>query len=148
VILLRVTDFTSKRVSERIPFGSRERDAFNALKQSLWAAASQSLAIIDPQLTFSVFTDACDYAVGAILTQTTSEGLNRPVAFASVKLTPVQQRWATIEKEAYAALWALQKFKHWVYGKPITLYSDHNPLVYLTENATHSAKLMRWALAL
>jgi RNase H-like domain found in reverse transcriptase len=28
-----------------------------------------------------------------------------PVAFASAKLTTTQQRWAVIEKGAYAALW-------------------------------------------
>ena len=28
------------------------------------------------------------------------------------------------------------------------VYSDHNPLLYLTESVPKSAKLMRWALAL
>jgi len=31
---------------------------------------------------------------------------------------------------------------------PVTVYSDHNPLTYITESATNSAKLMGWALAL
>jgi len=31
---------------------------------------------------------------------------------------------------------------------PVTVYSDHNHLTYITESATNSAKLMRWALAL
>ena len=63
-------------------------------------------------------------------------------------MTATQQRWATIEKEAYAALWALNKFKHWVLGAHIVLYSDHNPLTYLTESSPKSSKLMRWSLAL
>jgi hypothetical protein len=45
-------------------------------------------------------------------------------------------------------LGALQKFKHWIFGRNVTLYSDHNPLTFLTETAPKSAKLMRWALAL
>ena len=32
--------------------------------------------------------------------------------------------------------------------KTITLYSDHNPIVFLTESTPKSAKLMRWALAI
>ena len=57
-------------------------------------------------------------------------------------------RSATVEKEAYAALWSLEKFKHWIFGNKVTLYSDHNPLTFLTEITPKSSKLMRWALAL
>src|SRR5208282_5035717 len=72
----------------------------------------------------------------------------RPVAFASSKLTATQQNWATIEKEAYSALWALQKFKHWIFGNSVTLYSDHNPITFLTQTTPKSSKLMRLALAI
>ena len=34
------------------------------------------------------------------------------------------------------------------FGKPVVVFSDHNPLTFLTETAPKSAKLMRWALAL
>jgi RNase H-like domain found in reverse transcriptase len=53
-----------------------------------------------------------------------------------------------VEKEAYAALSALNRFRTWVWGTKVTVLSDHNPLTYLTECAPKSAKLMRWALAL
>ena len=53
-----------------------------------------------------------------------------------------------MEKEAYAGLWSLQKYRGWVFGAADTVHSDHNPLTYLTESAPKSAKLMRWALAL
>ena len=72
----------------------------------------------------------------------------QPVAFASSKFTTTQCNWATIEKEAYACIWALQKYRHWLFGSVTTLYSDHNPLTYLSESSPKSAKLMRWALAL
>jgi len=85
--------------------------------------------------------------VGACLAQ--PSGVREcPVTFASCKLTATQQRWAMIEKEAYAALWSLQKFKHWIFGNTVTLYSDHNPITCLTETTPKSSKLMRWALAL
>jgi len=72
---------------------------------------------------------------------------HRPIAFTSQKLS-TQKAWPTIEKEAYAAIWALDKFSNWILGQPVTLYSDHNPLTYLTEATSKSPKLMRWALAL
>lgn len=67
---------------------------------------------------------------------------------ARCKPTATQQRWATVEKEAYAALWSLQTLKHWIFGSTATLYSDHNPITFLTATTHKSSKLMRWALAL
>jgi len=104
--------------------------------------------IIDMTKTFNLFVDVCDYCVGGILTQTSSQGSEQPVAFARSELTPAQQRWATIEKEAYAASWSVQKFKHWLFGSKVTLYSDHNAITILTDITPTSCKLMRWALAL
>jgi hypothetical protein len=34
---------------------------------------------------------------------------------------------------AYASLWALQKYKYWIFGTRIILYLDHNPVTFLTE---------------
>jgi hypothetical protein len=95
-----------------------------------------------------LFVDASEFSVGAALTQLDDKGQLRPVAFASSKLTLTQQRWATIEREAYASLWALQRFKNWIFGTRIVLVSDHNPLTFLVESIPKSSKLMRWALAL
>jgi len=75
-------------------------------------------------------------------------GVEHPIAFFSSKLTPAQRNWATIEREAYAVLVAVNKFKHWFFGSKVTIHSDHNPLTYLTESAPKSSKLMRWSLAL
>jgi len=48
--------------------------------------------------------------------------------------------WSTIEREAYAVLVALKKYRSWIFGTKVTLYSDRNPLQYLTESASKSAK--------
>ena len=77
-----------------------------------------------------------------------SEVCERPVAYASQKLTPTQRAWSTIEREAYAAIWALKRFETWLFGAQITVISDHNPLTYIVECTPKSAKLTRWALAL
>ena len=76
------------------------------------------------------------------------EGSLRPVAFASRKLNETQQNWSTLEREAFAALFGLHKYKYWLYGRKTILYSDHNPLLFLTESIPKTSKLMRWALAL
>jgi hypothetical protein len=60
--------------------------------------------------------DASKWAVGAYLNQWDDEGLERPISFASSKLTGSQLNWAAIEKEAYAVIWALNKFRTWCFG--------------------------------
>jgi hypothetical protein len=137
-------------VAERIPFATREQQAFETLTLLLCKAASdcsEPLKIMDFNRPFTLFVDASEIAVGAVLTQNDDEGRLRPVAFASSKLSPTQQRWSTIEREAYAALWTLQKYKQWIFGTRIVLVSDHNPLTFV-ESTPKSSKLMRWALAL
>ena len=143
-----LTDLTSKKVPERIPWGDREQNAFDALKTLLINATKQCLHIIDKTKPFILSVDASDYAVSGILSQTGENGIENPVAFSSMKLNSTQRAWATVEKEAYAVIAALRKFRGWVFGTRITVYSDHNPLTYLTLSAPKSAKLMRWALAL
>ena len=76
------------------------------------------------------------------------EGRHLPIAFSSTKLNNTQKNWAVIEKEAYAVLVALRKYRHWLLCGLTVVYCDHNSLSYLTESAPKSAKLMRWALAL
>ena len=43
-------------------------------------------------------------------------------------------------------IWALGKYRTLLYGASVVVVSDH--LRFLAENAPHSAKLTRWALAL
>jgi hypothetical protein len=96
-----------------------------------------------------MFADASDYAVGVALTQLhDNDDKHYPVAFASCKFTDVQSRWATIQKESYAIVYGLRRFEHLLWGAEIIVYSDHDPLSYLTTVAPQSAKLIRWALAL
>jgi len=42
----------------------------------------------------------------------------------------------------------LRKFKNFVFATEATIFSDHNPLMYLRECAPKSAKLTRWSLGL
>ena len=145
-IALLLTELTKNSQSSRIRFNDKERAAFLSLKESL----CNSVTLVSPRQDrpYIIRTDASDYAVGACLAQLSDEGQEFPIAFASSKLSEVQTRWSTIEKEAYAVIFALQKFDVWVFGSKIDLYSDHNPLQYLVSCAPKSAKLTRWALSL
>ena len=117
------------------PWGDVHRKAFEELKQRLCQATTESLQIVDVAKPFSIHVDASAFQVAGVLSQPSSNGSERPVAFISLKLTPTQRAWATVEKEAFAAIWALNRFRNWIFGKSVTIYTDHNPLTYLMESA-------------
>jgi len=143
-----LSDLTCKKIPAKIPWRDVHRKAFEELKQRLCQATTESLQIVDFAKPFSIHVDASDFQVAGVLSQPSSDGSDRPVAFISLKLTPTQRAWATVEKEAFAAIWALNRFRNWIFNKSVTVYTDHNPLTYLTESAPSSAKLTRWALAI
>jgi hypothetical protein len=86
--------------------------------------------------------------VAAILSQRDDNARERLIAFYSRKLSNAQRAWSAIEKEAFAVLDAIKRFNHWIFGYKIHVFSDHNPLSYLTDTAPKSARLLRWSLAL
>lgn len=142
-----LTALTGKKYVGRIPWGQREQEAFDTLKERLIKATLEPLGVIDYRRPFVIMVDSCEYAVGGILVQETPSGVHRPVCFASHQFSETQRRWATIEKECFATIWALQKFKQWIFQVPTVIQTDHNPLVFLTDTAPKNAKLMRWLLA-
>jgi hypothetical protein len=144
-----LTDLTSKRKTNRINWSSEHEQAFVTLKQLLCDACDKPLHVIDFELPFNISTDASGYAVSGILSQTDEQGTEKPIAFTSRKLSQSQEHaWSTIEKEAYAVIHSLSQFRDWILFSKVYVFSDHNPLQYLTESAPKSSKLTRWALAL
>jgi len=97
---------------------------------------------------FNLYCDSSNCAVGAVTTQQDNCGFERPISFISQMLTDIQQKWATIENKAYAIVWALTKLKEVIIGSKIHVFTDHNPLTYLTESMSKSATLLTWSLDL
>jgi hypothetical protein len=143
-----LTDLTAKAVPSKVPWGPKERAALEELKGALCKATIERLHIIDLHKPFHLLVDASDHTVSGVLTQENAQGNELPIALSSQKLNPTQRGWATVEKEAFAALSALRRYRNWIFGAKVIVFSDHNPLTFLTESAPKSAKLMRWALAL
>ena len=68
----------------------------------------------------------------------------QPIRFLSKTLTPVQSRWSTIEKEAYAIYYAQQMLEDLVRGVQFTLRTSHNNLIFMNQNG--SSKVLNWKL--
>jgi hypothetical protein len=145
-VAVPLTEMTKNRCPKNFVLNSLQRHSFQTLKDKL----SSSEVLHSPRYDrhFIISTDASEYAIGACLSQLNDDGIECPISFVSNKLTDTQCRWAVVEKEAYAIVYALEKFSTIVFNCRIVVYTDHNPLQYLTRCAPSSAKLMRWALHL
>lgn len=92
------------------------------LKQAIVSAPV--LAYFDFTQSIVIQTDASKDGMGCCISQN-----NHPVAFASRSLTPTEQKYAQIEKEMLAIVFAVEKFSTFIYGhKDVVIWSDHKPL--------------------
>lgn len=116
-------------LKDDIPFrwNRKCQKAFNAVKEEI--QSDKVLAHFDPTLDLILATDASAYAVGAVLSQISPDGIERPIQFASQMLSKTQQRYSQIDKEAYAIIYGVKKFYYYLYGRKFTLIKDHKPLV-------------------
>ena len=125
-------------------WGEEQQEAFDTLKKLL--ISSRVMAHPNTQKPYKLYTDACEYAVGAILVQEDDEGIERPIQYLSKQFAGAQLRWATIEKEAYAVVYALTKLRPYLYGAEFTIYTDHKPLKALFLSEVKNTKIQRWAV--
>ena len=141
-----LTELTKKCVPNQIQWTEVHQQALDMLKENLCSATK--LHVVSYGKPFGILVDTSSTAVGSCLIQWSDEGQERPIAFVSSKLTSTQMAWSTIEREAYAVMFSLRKFRNFLFGVSAVIFSDHNPLLYLRECAPKSAKLTRWALGL
>ena len=74
--------------------------------------------------------DASDYAVGAVLGQT-KDKKHHAISYASKTLTEPQLNYATIKKELLVVVFAIDKFRSYLVGAKVIIYSDRGALKIL-----------------
>ena len=119
--------------------------AFTELRSKI--ASPPVLAHFDCGSRTFVTSDASADAIGAVLSQST-EGIERPVAFASRALTPTERNYSATEREALAAIWACERWNFYLYGRRFTIRTDHQALTTLLTAkgvGRRPMRLMRWA---
>lgn len=94
-----------------------------------------------------LYTDASIKGIGAVLMLEEERGL-QPVVFISRRLTPAEEKYHSNELECLALVWALNKLRHHVYGRPLTIKTDSSVLRWLSQKKDLSGRLARWIITL
>ena len=86
--------------------------------EELRAQFANSIHLIHPndELPYSIYTDASKFAIGALLMQTDENGETYIVSTVSRVLTATEQKYSTCEQELLAIVYALNKFRIYVFG--------------------------------
>ena len=68
--------------------------------------------------------------------------------YISRKLLPNEKNYSTVEKEALAVKWSLDKLRYYLIGQEITLVTNHAPQKWMAGAKDTNARRTRWFLAL
>ncbi len=111
--------------------------AFETLKGILVKAHVLKLPDFDKD--FEIHSDASDFAIGGVLVQD-----ERPVAFESRKLSEMERRWPTHEKEMWAVIHCLKTWDHYIGSKDVVVWTNNVTLKYFATQPKLSSKQVRW----
>ena len=109
--------------------------SLDALKAKLTAAPVLAYPAFDQD--FVLETDASIHGLGAVLSQC-FDGKSHPVAYASRALSRAERNYSIMELETLAVVWAINHFRHCLYERAVTVYTDHSVVkaVLATPNPT------------
>jgi RNase H-like domain found in reverse transcriptase len=87
---------------------------------------------------------------GAVLSHKV-DGMELPIMFVSSTLSPAEKNYSQLDWEALAVIFSLKKFEKYIYGHPVIIFTDHQPLesLFNFKNGMPSeatARLQRWML--
>jgi len=129
---------------KEFPLDAAVVKVFSELKNDI---ANSVVRTIDSSLPLVVETDASEFAIAATLNQS-----GRPVAFFARTLSSSEQRHSSVEKEAYAIVEALRKWRHYLLGNHFTVITDQKSVAFMfdgkNQNKIKNEKIMRWRIDL
>jgi hypothetical protein len=128
---------TVKKKHKSFSWTEEAEKSFKVLKEKI--TEQPILVLPDFGKTFQVRCDASGLAIGAVLSQD-----NRPVAYFSEKLNDAKKKYSTYDKEFYAVIQALKKWRHYLIPKEFVLYSDNQALQFITRQEKLNQKHAKW----
>ena len=126
------------------PLNEEAMNTFSSLKSEV---AKSVLVTPDLRKPFVVETDASDYGIGAVLTQS-----GQAVAFFSRTLNQSERKHHSVEKEAYAIVESMKKWSHYLLGSHFSCVTDQRSVSFMFDQTHHGKikndKIARWRIEL
>ena len=138
-----LTRLTKKDVD--FSWGSEEEAAFQDLKKRILTAPV--LGHFHEEARTEIHTDASNKGLGAVLVQWQNDE-ERVIAYASRSLSKSEANYLIKQMECLAVIWAITKFRPYLYGRPFSVVTDHHSLCWLANLRNPSGRLARWGLQL
>lgn len=112
------------------------QEEFQRIKEEICEALP--LHGFDPQAQSVLTTDASDKGLGAVLMQRNPDREMSTISFASRTLAPNEQKFSVVEKERLAAVWAIERFRQFLWGSRFLVRTDHKPLMKVFTSDGHA----------
>ena len=127
----------------------KKDNVFHWEDQQTTKANTTPLRYYDRNLPVTVQADASLRGLGACLIQK-HERKDQPIAFASKSLTDAETRYANIERELLAIVFACKRFSTYLLGRSFIVESNHKPLemIAMKNLANAPPRLQRMLLEL
>ena len=143
IIARPLTNLTKKK--QAFVWNEEQQASFAALKQSL--LTPPVLGHPDYNLPMEIHCDASGYGLGAILIQRQDKE-ERVISYASRLLDKSEINYSVTEQECLALVFALDRFRTYVWGMKVRVVTDHHALCWLMKKRDLAGRLARWGLKL
>jgi hypothetical protein len=120
------------------------QDAFEKLRSSF--ANSVQLVHPRPDLPYAIYTDASKLGISSVLMKESDSGEKLIVSSASRMLSPTERKYSTCKQELLAVVYAVQKYRAYIFGYQITIYSNNKVLTFLRKCSLTSNRVARWVM--
>ena len=137
----------AKKKNKRVEWTQECEESFQKLKNI--CTETPVLAYANYEKPFKLTTDASKKGLGAVLSQISEDGKEKPVAFASRTLSKSEKNYTTHKLEFLALIWSItDRFHEYLYRSTFEVFTDNNPLSYVLSSAKLDATGQRWIAAL
>ncbi|KAK4512302.1 3-keto-steroid reductase [Mucor velutinosus] len=138
------------RKGVKFVWGPEQQQAFETLKQI--QCSNPVLAFPDRHKVQILSVDGSLSGLGCVLTQVDQfnehdRSNEQVIGYGSRSLRGSEKNWHIHEVEAFAVVWSIQHFQHYLKGREFILITDHSSLVYIFNPTKQSPKLSRWCAA-
>eukprot|EP00253_Pinus_taeda_P022601 PITA_22601 len=97
---------------------------------------------------YTLYLAAADTTIGMVLVQDDDDGIEHVIYYLIHNLLDTETRYAYVEKLALTAVWAVQRFRHYILLCTTTVISNCNPMTYILSRQSLGGKYSKWVVIL